>query len=654
MATMKLRGAKWARRLLIGVTAVGTLVAAFIAAAPAAHAAGPGLALSTAEIGQQDTVTISYDATAEVGAKNWVGIYRHGVKPGGGSSSLDWRYAPDATGSFTWGPSTRDGWTQEASSIAAGDLDVYLLANDGYRVLAGPIALSVSANMAHPKPAVDGVSELKVLSLNLWKGASVIKNGIDDVAEVIKQTDADVAFLPERYDPALRDASGPIASALGYHQAVANDTGLVSRYPIVSSAAVGSYWTKAILDVNGTEVAVYGGHLEYRWYAEYLPRGYGPTAVGDWPDAYKSGAELDAPVTDVKTMLGMNEESGRPQAAAALVQDVTSEKAKGRLAVVGGDFNEPSSQDWTAATKDLFDHHGTVVPWQTTKTLIDGGLVDSYRQLYPDPVKNPGFTWPANNPNASVSSLTWAPNADERDRIDYIFFSPSTRLALTASAVVGPKGAIVRGQRVDRDSDDKVLTPDATWPSDHSAVLSTFHVCSTSCDTAMPTGPATGNETLTVSGPRRVGEAITVDGTGFAPGAEVTIELHSDPILLGTTRVDAHGVLHLSATVPASVPAGSHSIAALIDNVKVTSVPVLLTAVPNSGGPGSDTRSDWSTSGGAGHTTSHALANTGTDTLPCALLGTVGLLAGAGLILFRRRGLFPSVGAAVRRDNQGC
>lgn len=642
----------WARWLAVGVA----VVLAGAGVAPAA-AAAPGISVSATTIGMTETVSISYDATGVAGAKNWIGLYRHGQKPGGGSSSLDWRYAPGAGGTFTWGPGARDGWTREASSIVPGDIDVYLLANDGYGVIAGPVALTVSVPAAQPKPPVDGASQLNVLTLNLWKGGAAVTDGVQRAVAAIGQADADVAFLPERLTPARNDSTPAIAAALGYRYVSATDTAVVSRYPIVSETTVGSRWSKAVVDVNGTEVAVYGGHLEYRWYAEYLPRGYGPTAVGDWPQEYRGGAELAAPVTDVPTMLAMNEQSGRPDSARELLLDVAAEQRSGRQVVVGGDFNEPSAQDWTEATKDLFDHRGTVVPWQTTQALIDGGLVDSYRRAHPDPVRNPGFTWPASNPDAAVGTLTWAPKADERDRIDYVFYAPSDHLALTSSVVVGPRGTIVRSQRVDDDSDDAFLTPTGGWPSDHKGVLSRFSVCAASCDPGTPPGPTTGHEAVTVSGTLRVGGAIDVHGTGFVPGATATIELHSAPVVLGTAVAGPDGALRLQATIPSSVDPGSHDLVALVDGVEAARVPVQLAAAPGGGGTDPGTGPGTGPGGGSGGGSGGAqpgdgsdpagvtgtpgstdrLASTGLDTAPLALLALIVSIAGVALLLRRRR-----------------
>ncbi len=54
-----------------------------------------------------------------------------------------------------------------------------------------------------------------------------------------------------------------------------------------------------------------------------------------------------------------------------------------------GDFNSPSHLDWIKSTKHL--HCNWVVPWPVTKKLVDDAqLIDSYREIYPDPLVYPG------------------------------------------------------------------------------------------------------------------------------------------------------------------------------------------------------------------------------------------------------------------------
>jgi len=75
--------------------------------------------------------------------------------------------------------------------------------------------------------------------------------------------------------------------------------------------------------------------------------------------------------------------------------------------VIGGDMNSPSHLDWNEETKS--NHNGLIVPWYATKVLDDIGLVDSYREMHPNPNWHPGITWDTKD-------------AVDSHRIDYIFY----------------------------------------------------------------------------------------------------------------------------------------------------------------------------------------------------------------------------------------
>eukprot|EP00567_Pseudictyota_dubia_P013192 CAMPEP_0197437152 /NCGR_PEP_ID=MMETSP1175-20131217/4450_1 /TAXON_ID=1003142 /ORGANISM="Triceratium dubium, Strain CCMP147" /LENGTH=82 /DNA_ID=CAMNT_0042966601 /DNA_START=23 /DNA_END=267 /DNA_ORIENTATION=- len=81
-----------------------------------------------------------------------------------------------------------------------------------------------------------------------------------------------------------------------------------------------------------------------------------------------------------------------------------------------GDFNEPSTLDWTQDTAHLADHNGLVYPWDTTERLKQHGFVDSYRELYPNPKTHPGFSWPAaaQGVGETARKTDWIKGADER------------------------------------------------------------------------------------------------------------------------------------------------------------------------------------------------------------------------------------------------
>ena len=111
-----------------------------------------------------------------------------------------------------------------------------------------------------------------------------------------------------------------------------------------------------------------------------------------------------------------------------------------------------------------------------TTLLAENGYQDAYRTLYPDPVKYPGYTYPADCKDIDINKLLWAPEADERERVDYIFYYPAEGLALSDAALYGPNGCIRKGQRVPENSLDNFIAPIGVWPTDHKGVIAEFQI----------------------------------------------------------------------------------------------------------------------------------------------------------------------------------
>ena len=314
----------------------------------------------------------------------------------------------------------------------------------------------------------------KVLQFNIWQEGTVVRGGFDAVADEIARSGADFVTLSEVRNYHQTRFCDRIVEALKqrgatYYSFYSEDSGLLSRYPITDSTTVyplnddrGSIY-RAVTRMGDTEVALYTAHLDYRNCAYYDVRGYNGNT---WNE--------EKPVTNLDTVLWLNEKSVRDDAIAAFLKVAQQDREAGRLVLLGGDFNEPSHLDWTAATKDMRDHHGLVVPWNVSVMLEKAGYKDAYRVLFPDPVTHPGFTDPADCPDIDLQRLVWSPKADDRDRIDFIHYDPIEGLTLTDVAIVGPKGDILRGERVTEPTNDPIITPEGIWPTDHKAVLATF------------------------------------------------------------------------------------------------------------------------------------------------------------------------------------
>ena len=219
---------------------------------------------------------------------------------------------------------------------------------------------------------------------------------------------------------------------------------------------------KACFRVEGREVVVYSAHLDWLNCSSYLPRGYGSS---DWK-------KLPQPVTDIDSLLADNRASFRDDEIRALLSDALKEQDK--IVLIGGDFNEPSHLDWQADTKNIRDHRNVVIEWDCSALLYSNGFVDAFREKHPNAVDYPGFTFAADNPAAELDRLVWSPDADDRERIDFIYYRSDNTIALKDMRIVGPSGSVLRGERAPDSGKDTFIEPMGIWPSDHKALLATF------------------------------------------------------------------------------------------------------------------------------------------------------------------------------------
>ena len=159
----------------------------------------------------------------------------------------------------------------------------------------------------------------------------MVKGGYDALVDELARTDADFVMLSE-----VRNYNGTrfcdrITASLKekgktYYSFYSYDSGLLSKYPIIDSATVfpenedhGSIY-KLVADMDGREVAVYTAHLDYRNCAYYDVRGYD----GD------NWAKMEAPLTDIDSILRKNVASQRDDAIRQFLDDAAKEREKGR------------------------------------------------------------------------------------------------------------------------------------------------------------------------------------------------------------------------------------------------------------------------------------------------------------------------------------
>jgi len=292
---------------------------------------------------------------------------------------------------------------------------------------AGSVVLVLAASLLVVAPAAgqEGPEavELRVMTFNIWYGATPT-DGLDEVVEAIRRAGADVVGMQEPYARLRR-----IAAALGFHASPRMH--VISRYPILEPAGSGGDWAFVLL-APGQVAAIANTHLPCCPYTPYRIVNKGMDRA----------TALDQERNTRVRRIGQHLEALRPVLEAGIPTFFT------------GDFNTPSYRDWTLAAVEARDLPFPV-RWPVSLAMEAAGFRDSYREVYPDPVTHPGFTWTPGYPAPFV--YEW----DVFDRIDFVWAAGAA--AALDSRIVGE----------DHANADIVVRP---YPTDHRGVVSTFAV----------------------------------------------------------------------------------------------------------------------------------------------------------------------------------
>lgn len=277
------------------------------------------------------------------------------------------------------------------------------------------------------------VNSLKVLSFNVWHADEGNAASVNKLREIILTSGADIIGVQE-----MQNSTGAaIASALGFHyrQQSGGDIQVLSRYPIVASAA-GDLGVQIELS-PGQNIWLFNAHLASAPYQPYDLR------------------DGDLPLDEASVIAAAN--SARGGATTNYLNGMAAAFNSGSPVFFVGDFNEPSHLDWTAeaaaATSRPFD---LKVEYPTSKQIVDAGMTDSFRAIYPDEVAKPGYTWTPGYPYPTLASN------EVHDRIDVIYHR-GRGVTATAAATIGP---------VDGNPNTDISI--AGYNADHRAVLATY------------------------------------------------------------------------------------------------------------------------------------------------------------------------------------
>ncbi len=304
------------------------------------------------------------------------------------------------------------------------------------------------AALLTPFQCVMAGTTLSLMTFNAWGGGLNDGKTPAQTIAALRAANADIIGIQETRAESVPctaeicPAQGPsiaadLARELGYYyyeQTASNEAlwanAVLSRFPILGSTPND---LGVRIDVNGRVVYLFNIH------ATDFP--YGPYQILRIPYG-------EAPFVDTSDEAVRDAKSARSGAWKLLQQDLAAAEGAD-LAVITGDFNEPSDRDWTARSVAAGLYPMTV-PWPLTAAIEAAGFVDAWRAAHPDEVATPGFTWPS-------LTATDDPGTGYRDRIDFVFIR-GQNVDVNQAMVVGESKAVA----------DIVVTP---WPSDHRAVV---------------------------------------------------------------------------------------------------------------------------------------------------------------------------------------
>jgi hypothetical protein len=269
---------------------------------------------------------------------------------------------------------------------------------------------------SHDALATGEPMDLDVLVYNIEYG------GDASTDKVMRSLDADVVGVLESYNrlPEIAEKTGYPYYNVGLQ--------LLSKYPIHEPSGAGGLY--ALIEVQpGYVVAFFNTHLDYV--------AYGPKLLAEG----MSVQDVIASENEIRT-----------SSMEILLPHLAAVSAAGYPTFLTGDFNQPSSLDYTAETIGTRDGVDEVVPWPVSEALLGIDFRDTFRVVHPDPVDNPGLTH--DNPDFRKGG--------GGDRIDYVYAGGPVETL--DSKLVGETG------------DPNVDLGFEPWTSDHRAVLSTFEV----------------------------------------------------------------------------------------------------------------------------------------------------------------------------------
>lgn len=307
------------------------------------------------------------------------------------------------------------------------DKNISIDENNPY--LTKPTDLAQARDLSDPKSKDILKNQYRILSFNIENEA--VEYTPEKVVQIFKDSNADVAILNEAHEAENIDNIKPstnVTSAFnkaGIYNIYAHNWAIVvSKHPMTQpfKNSTNKYLNStAFIDGKYYVIPIHLTDYPYQpFQLAKIPYCY--------DDCQKNICDTDQCSNKTAEKKMIDEAAlARGRELDLIIDAINTIRNKNNNVpiMIGGDFNEPSHLDWTkeavtAGTQPL------KVKFPTSSRLAEIGMKDLYRIIYPDPVKNPGFTWPAKPlseeyltdlSKGKLTKLTSTPT----DRIDFIY-----------------------------------------------------------------------------------------------------------------------------------------------------------------------------------------------------------------------------------------
>lgn len=303
---------------------------------------------------------------------------------------------------------------------------------------------------------------IRVMTFNIWNSGINVENGLFKIAKHILYVYPDIVALEEVVSQEallnLTKYLGPEWSSIGRNMS-RPDSAVLTRHEMLKGNRTekntpaeenGSTRAKIKLSLsNGQTIVVnfWALHLDYHDYGPYAACNKLVTNAYqiDAGESYLGG-DVPGRIQNIHTIV----------IDSNFIADLKSSDTEPMLVL--GDMNCPSHLDWIDDTKD--EHCDWTYQWPVTKVLVNAGLKDAFREIYPDPLSVPGTTW------STVQKFQdgWGGMIPEpQDRIDMVFYMSKLLTPVKAKVYSGFEPIKPKPNVWFND-----------WPSDHASVIVDF------------------------------------------------------------------------------------------------------------------------------------------------------------------------------------